>query len=367
MTRCTRSVSLVSRVVLALSALTFVVAATGAEDAEGRRAWLRQAYGGPVESWPAAQVDDGVEFTELGPLPPRVRPEGVEAERVALGQRLFEERHLSGSGQIACVSCHNLELGFGDGLRQATGHNLQKGNRNAPSLFSAAFMDDLFWDGRSDTLEDQAINPIINPIEMAGKPSEIVAWINTQDDYLEAFSSAYGVDRIAMDDITRALADYERTLRPRRTKWDRVFTNGTEVLNDEELWGLHLFRTKARCINCHMGPVFSDKKYHSLGLAYYGRKYEDVGRYSVTGDPADVGRFRTAPLRNVSRTGPYMHNGLFPSLRGLVNLYAAGGGKDRTEQSDTTKAPPPQPDPLLQELDLSNEERAALVAFLETL
>lgn len=138
-------------------------------------------------------------------------------------------------------------------------------------------------------------------------------------------------------------------------------------MTDQELWGLHLFRTKAGCANCHNGPLLSDQRYHNLAISFYGRKLEDVGRFAVTGDPVDVGRFRTPSLRGVSRTGPYMHNGIFPSLRGVVNLYAGGGGRDRKEQSTTTMAPPPQPDPLLKPRTLSAEEKAALVAFLETL
>lgn len=356
-----------SRLILALATMSVAVAAAEREvdlqTAEG----LREAYSGPVESWPAAQVDPGADFAEFGPLPPRRKLEGQAALRAALGRRLFVERHLSGSGQIACVSCHDRELGFGDGLRQATGHDLQKGQRNAQSLFTAAFMHELFWDGRSPSLEDQAHHPIVNPLEMAADPATVVAWINKQPDYREAFREAYGIDTIAMDDITRALADFERSLRPPRSKWDRVFTRGTEVLTDQELRGLHLFRTKARCANCHSGPLLSDERYHSIGMAFYARKYEDVGRWDVTGKAEDVGRFRTPSLRGVRRTKPYMHNGLIPSLRGVVNLYAGGGGKDRTEQSETTSAPPPQRDPLLRPLDLNAEERAALVAFLETL
>ena len=353
--------------ILVAALLSFAAAATGRDEVAASSEWLRDAYAGPVESWPAAEVDDGIEFVEFGPLPPRERPEGQRAMQVALGERLFNERHLSGSQQIACVSCHNRELGFGDGLRQSFGHDLQKGERNAQPLYTAGFMEELFWDGRSPSLESQAHDPIGNPVEMAADPARVESWINAQPDYRDAFREAYGVEEIAMTDIAQALADFQRSLRPPRSRWDRVFTDGTQVLSDQELLGLHLFRTKARCANCHMGPLFSDQQYHNIGMSFYDRKYEDVGRFAVTGDPVDVGRFRTASLRGIRRTAPYMHNGLIPNLRGLVNLYAGGGGRDRTEQSETTDAPPPQPDPQLQPLELSSEERAALVAFLETL
>lgn len=328
---------------------------------------LREAYAGPVSTWPAAQTGPGATFVEFGPLPPRIVPQGAAAKRVALGEKLFEERHLSQSGQIACVSCHNRELGFGDGLKTSFGHDRQRGARNAQSLFTVAFMTPLFWDGRAATLEDQAHIPIRNPIEMAAQTRRVERWINRQPQYRAAFRAAYGTRRIAMADIARAIADFERTLRPPTTRWDRVFREGTRVLNDQQLLGLHLFRTKARCANCHNGPLLSDGKFHNLGISFYGRKLEDTGRYQVTGDPVDSGRFRTPSLRAVGRTAPYMHNGIFPHLQGVVNLYAAGGGVDRKTQSATTAAPPPQRDPLLNKLDLTAEERAALVAFLETL
>lgn len=350
-------------------AAVLTMAAGGLSQSAGDESidWLRSAYSGPVESWPRPVIDAGATFLEFGPLPPRARLEGAAEARARLGARLFEERHLSASRQIACASCHNRELGFGDALKTSFGHDRQRGARNAQSLYTAAFMAPLFWDGRTRTLEEQALMPIANPIEMAAQARRIERWINRQPAYRAAFRAAYGTSQIAMADIARAIADFERTLRPPPSRWDRVFSEGTKILSDEQLRGLHLFRTKARCANCHSGPLLSDQKFHNLGISFYGRKLEDTGRFQVTGDPADVGRFRTPSLRGVTRSAPYMHNGIFPHLAGLVNLYAVGGGSDRRTQSATTKAPPPQPEPLLQKLDLTADERKALVAFLETL
>lgn len=354
-----------SRFVLLGSTLLFLTAAgfrQGLDPAD-----LRQAYAGPVASWPRAEIDDGVAFVEFGPLPAVVRPTGVDAQRVALGARLFEEPRLSASGQFACASCHARELGFGDGLKTSFGHDRQRGQRNAISLFTAGYMRELFWDGRSPTLEHQAMQPIPNLVEMAAKPARIERWINGERDYRDAFKQAFGVDQIRLTDIAKAIASFERTLRPPASPWDRALNRGTAFMTDQQLLGLHLFRTKARCANCHNGPLLTDQKYHNLGISFYGRKLEDVGRYGVTHDPADVGRFRTPSLRALRRTGPYMHNGVFPTLAGVVNLYAAGGGVDRKVQSATTDAPPPQADPQLKNVPLTAEERAALVAFLEML
>lgn len=355
----------ISRLALLGSTLLFLTAAGFRQDVDGGD--LRRAYAGPVATWPKAEVDPGVDFVEFGPMPAFQPPAGAEVPRVALGARLFEEPRLSASGQFACASCHNRELGFGDGVRTSFGHDRQRGARNAPGLFTAGLMDTLFWDGRSPTLEHQALQPITNRVEMAADPARIERWINGDAVYRTAFREAYGVRRIRMADVARALASFERTLRPPQSAWDRVFVRGTASMTDQQLQGLHLFRTKARCANCHNGPLLTDQKFHNLGISFYGRRQEDVGRYAVTHDPADVGRFRTPSLRAVRRTGPYMHNGAFPTLAGVVNLYAAGGGVDRKMQSATTTAPPPRPDPQLKKVALTGEERAALVAFLDML
>lgn len=138
-------------------------------------------------------------------------------------------------------------------------------------------------------------------------------------------------------------------------------------MNDQQLRGLHLFRTKAGCANCHNGPLFTDQKFHNVGLSFYGRRLQDLGRYEFTQAPDDVGAFRTPSLRNVSRTGPWMHNGGFPFLRGIVNFYSAGGVRNKPRPDQVGDPLFPATSPILQRLDLSREERDDLVAFLETL
>ncbi|KPL66775.1 cytochrome C peroxidase [Erythrobacter sp. SG61-1L] len=329
---------------------------------------LRMLYAGKPQDWPRPTLHDGAVFEEFGPLPARPTLEGRDAQMAQLGEELFNERRLSGSGQFACASCHNRELGMGDGLRTAFGHDRQRGSRNSQQIFTAGLMHEWFWDGRAATLEDQAIAAMTNPIEMAGEPARIEEWINSDDHYREKFAALQGEGRITLQQIVGAIAAFQKSLRPPRSKWDRMLEDGPQVFTDEELTGLHLFRTKAGCANCHNGPLFSDQRYHNIGLTYYGRKYEDLGRYLLTGKAEDVGRFRTPSLRAAGRTGPYMHNGLFPSLLGIVNLYNAGGVTEKREASLADPAAPrPALDPLVKELNLTAEERRALVAFLETL
>lgn len=326
---------------------------------------LRALYAGKPESWPAPRLGEGARFTEFGPLP-RL-PEATPREKALadIGKRMFDDPALSRSGQIACASCHSPELGMGDGLRTAFGHDRQRGRRNAQSLYAAAWMTPLFWDGRAATLEEQALGPMLDDKEMAGTARLIEARINRDKGYRTAFRAQGGHRRVTLQAAASAIAAFERTLRPPRTRWSRVMERGVAVLTDQELEGLHLFRTKAGCAACHNGPLLSDGQFHNLGISFYGRPHEDLGRYDVTGDPADVGRFRTASLLGLSRTAPYMHNGLFPTLEDVVSLYNAGGGKDRAQGK--SGVPAPIHDPLLTPLKLTRQERDALVAFLKVL
>lgn len=331
---------------------------------------LRLAYAGPPETWPRPTLHPGAVFTEFGPLPPVQHPADnpPNAAKVVLGARLFDDPTLSKSGQIACASCHARELGFADGMRTSFGHDRQRGRRNAPSLLTVAWVQPLFWDGRSPDLEDQALHPLIDPVEMAaGDLLEVERRVAADPSYAPAFAAAFGDDRVTVRRISMALATFQRSLRPRAGRFERFARGDRRALDDQQLKGLHLFRTRGGCANCHSGPLLTDMKFHNLGLHFYGRPLEDRGRYAVTRSSDDVGRFRTPSLRGVAQTGPYMHNGLFPSLDAVVNFYTAGGARPRPRQDQAEDPLFPTTDPLVQRVDLTPEEREALAAFLETL
>lgn len=330
---------------------------------------LRAAYAGAPETWPAPVLRTGAEFTEFAPLPPAPAPADnpTTPEKAALGRRLFDDPRLSASGQIACASCHAQELGFADGLRTSFGHDRQRGRRNSPSVAPAAWLPILFWDGRAGTLEAQSLHPIVDPLEMAGALPEIEARIAADPSYAEGFRAAFGDETVTVDRIAKALAAFQRSLRPGQARWRRFIGGDRRALNDQQLRGLHIFRTKAACASCHSGPVFSDGRFHNLGLTFYGREREDLGRYEVTGLAGDVGAFRTPSLLGASRTGPWMHNGLFPLMEGVVRFYNAGGAHPRPQAGQENDPLFPKTDPMLEPLNLTNDEIDDLVAFLETL
>ncbi|WP_198403452.1 cytochrome-c peroxidase [Celeribacter ethanolicus] len=334
---------------------------------------LRQIYSGPSSDWPAPWVDSGVAYVELAPAPlPALPEEGSrEALQVALGERLFNDPVLSESGHIACQSCHNRREGWGDGLPRPFGHARTEGRRNAPALFAAWARPAFFWDGRADSLEDQMMGPLSDPAEMANHDlSSVTHRLKWLGGYPEDFAAVYGDQEITLDRVAGALAAFQTHL-DAPTRLDRFLSGETAMLSDEQIEGLHLFRTKARCVNCHMGPALMDGEFHKIGLTYYERSYHDMGRYEITGEAADAGAFLTPSLRHVSRSGPYMHNGLFPTLRGLVNLYNAGGARQPEQPERAARDPmfllATEVDPLLKPLDLTTDERAALVAFLEAI
>lgn len=337
----------------------------GSQDIACLRALYRQA----PPHWPAAHWSVGVAQRELGPLLPPTDPADnpSTAQKVALGKALFEDPRLSASGQIACASCHDRQLGWGDGRRVSFGHDRQPGRRNAMDVSMAPYSNHQFWDGRGGSLENQAQFPIHDPVEMANSIQRMQRQLRRNDDYRQQFGQIFGDTHITMDKVAKAMAAYQRTLYPRNRAFDRYLAGRDNALSDSQLLGLHLFRTKARCINCHNGPAMSDDSFHNLGIHFFGRELEDLGRFEVTGNPADSGAFRTPSLRNVPRNGPYMHNGLFPNLEGIVNMYNAGAFRPRPVGEQANDPSFPTTDPLLQPLGLSAAERQALVDFLSTL
>ena len=335
---------------------------------EQRAEWasrLRTIYSQPSKRWPPPLVDRSVQWQELEALPEKPVVE-VEPERVELGKLLFFEPRLSGSGQMACASCHDPDLNWADGRTVAIGNHRKALKRNAPTIMNVGFGKSHFWDGRAGTLEEQARQVLANPDEMDSSEEVIVDRISKLDGYRQLFQKVYGDETVSIDRVTSAIASFERTIVGGRSAFDKFMRGNTEELSDEAVIGLHLFRTEAHCMNCHFGQNFSDELYHDVGLSYYGRKYEDLGRFEITKEIGDVGRFKTPSLRNVAKTGPYMHNGLFP-LDGVLNMYNAGMPTLRRKPHQLEDERFPVKSPLLHPLYFNRQDLAALKSFLESL
>jgi len=329
---------------------------------------LRTQYSADPADWPAPEVADSIDWEPLGPLPdPPVRSVDSLDAVVELGKTLFFDPRLSSSDQISCASCHDPEWSWGNARSVGIGHDHQEGERNVPSLANIWAMETLFWDGRAETLEEQAAHPIEDPTEMNMDLEALPAKLEAIEGYAPLFAESFGDPTVTTDRILRALAQFQRTIKSRTSDFDRFLNGRSDALSDEALHGLHLFRTEARCMNCHHGPRFTDEKFHNLGLHFYGRPIEDLGRYDVTGNPDDMGRFRTPSLRDVAHTGPWMHNGMVDKLSGVLVMY--NNGMVRPRPNDAVKDEPhfPQTSPLLEELDLTDDELDALEAFLESI
>lgn len=330
----------------------------------------RSAYSKSRAQWPAPALDDEAKphFVELGLMPPVPFPAAnpYSAAKADLGKMLFHDPRLSGSGQISCANCHDADLGWGDGRTVSFGHGRKVLPRNAPSILNAGHLNSLFWDGRAASLEQQAADVIMNVDEMRGIESNLVAQLDALPGYTNAFAAAFGTPAISLDHIAAAIATFERTIASRASPFDTFLRGDTNAMSDAAIRGLHLFRTDARCINCHMGPALTDGRFHNEGLTYYGRKYEDLGRYNVTKQPDDVGAFKTPSLRNVLRTAPYMHLGLF-DLDGVLNMYNAGMADPRPKPGQEMDPLFPKRSKLLRPLGLNSADLSDLRAFLESL
>lgn len=337
--------------------------------AEERGVYLKQLrdwYERDASEWPAPTLDPGVEHRELGTPPAIVPPAENPSDdrKESLGKQLFFDPRLSGSGQIACASCHDPDLGWSDGRTTSFGHNRRQLKRNAPSILNSGHRKTMFWDGRAASLEQQARDVLANADEMHAADEVLVENLAAVPEYVESFREVFQVDEPGPEQVALALAAFERTVASGTTRFDRFVGGSHGQLNDKELSGLHLFRSEARCMNCHNGPLLTDDKFHNIGLSQYGRRGEDLGRYAVTGKAEDVGAFRTPSLRDVTRTAPYMHNGLF-ELDVLLRLYNAGMPNDRPRKEHA--APTPVKSPQLKPLGLNDQDLADIAAFLGTL
>jgi len=271
--------------------------------------------------------------------------------RVALGRQLFHEPLLSGDSSITCASCHKRSLAFADSLPISPGVKGRMGFRNSPTLANVAYLDLINKDGGVPTLDLQPIVPIEDHAEMDLSIRLAAERLNAQAGYPTSFQRAYG-DKATPFTITRALAAFMRTLISGDSRYDQAARGGTTLTAAESRGQALFFSKRTNCSSCHGGFNFTDNSFRNNGLY---PTYEDQGRYRVTTDSADIGKFRVPTLRNIARTAPYMHDGSVPSLREVLRHYNKGGNH------------PPNQDPLIRPLGLNESEIADLEAFLHSL
>lgn len=303
-------------------------------------------------------------------LPDPILPEDypLTQQRVNLGRFLFHDGILSRTGTQSCATCHSQSAAFSDNRKYSIGVRGLPGTRQAMALVNLAWTErGFFWDGRSPTLREQALHPIIDTLEMDDKLDNVVNKLSASSLYRNMFTKAFGSDTVTPDRIGIALEQFMLTLVSGQSKFDRALA-GWAVLSESEERGRQLFmrefdptyKTKgAECFHCHAPPFFTNDRFMNNGLDD-DAAFTDLGRERVTGLASDRARFRVPTLRNIARTAPYMHDGRFLTLEEVVDFYDSG-----VRRSSTV-------DPLMQfnlapGLRLSLQDKADLVAFLKTL
>lgn len=325
---------------------------------------LREHYSQPIKSWRKPILDEGIKYIEMKSI--SQKNDKPNPLIIKLGNRLFHEPRLSLSENVACISCHVPSKAFTDGLKHSEGHNRLTGTRNAPTVIGLS-NGELFWDGRAKNYEEQALGPIANPVEMAMPIDTLEKKLPTMEGYASDVQKIYGDSNLTVQRVSEALATFQKSLTHPRTRFDDFLDGNTTALNNREIFGLDIFRNKGRCMNCHNGENFSDGQFHNLGMTYFGRDFEDLGRYLVTKKNEDVGKFKTPTLRQISKTAPYMHNGFFKNLKSVINMYNNGMFHPNPNEKQKNDPKFPVTSKHLQKLNLTKDEQNALEAFLKIL
>lgn len=292
------------------------------------------------ERWPTAPADNPLTL-----------------EKALLGRRLFFDPILSRDGSVSCASCHLPDHGLASPDAVAIGIGGQRGRRNSPSLYNVAWGQSFFWDGRAASLEEQALEPIVSPLELGSDLPTVVGKLQRHAEYPQLFAEAFPGEAqpLSEKNLARSLASFERTLVRAGSEVDRFHAAEYEALSPAARQGLWIFESRGFCWQCHSGTNFSDEAFHNTGVSF-GREGRDLGRFEVTGEERHRFQFKTPSLRGVAETAPYMHDGSLRTLEEVVEFYSQGGAPGD-----------PGLDPQLRPLHLSEVEKANLVEYLKAL
>ncbi|MEP6637163.1 MAG: cytochrome c peroxidase [Acidobacteriota bacterium] len=276
----------------------------------------------------------------------------LTAEKVALGRQLFFDERLSGDGSRSCYSCHLCEKGLTDGLPKAIGAFNKELPRSSPTLWNIGYHKEFYWDGRSPSLEKQALAAWTGA-NMGAKADEITAKLNAVQGYRTQFQKVFGGEATP-DSVVKAIAAFERTIISGDTAWDRYRAGNTSAMNESAVRGWNIFQA-IKCTNCHDGVLLTDQQYHNVGIGM-DQKEPDVGRSKVTNKPEDMGAFKTPTLRDIVKSAPYFHDGSAKTLEEALDTML-GGGKPN-EHLDKKN---------LEKHNIFPDQRASLLEFFKTL
>lgn len=324
------------------------------------RKWIRLlaviAVGGLIVSCKKAKVES---YQKWGFSKPDYFPEPVynfennkqTFQKFTLGRELFYEPLLSSDGTVSCASCHANSHAFaGHNTALSPGVNNLLGTRNSPSIANMAWSPSFMWDGGINHIEVMPIAPLTNPVEMNETLINIVVKLQQSDKYKKLFKEAYGTEEITDQKVLKALTQYMMMIVSDNSKYDQV-KRGEATFTDAEQQGYALFQQK--CSQCHTEPMFTDYSFRNNGLDL---TFSDQGRFLITQEESDKGKFKVPSLRNVALTYPYMHDGRYYTLNDVLNHYANG-----IQHSSTL-------DPLLEDgIPLPGNQKTVLIAFLNTL
>lgn len=320
-------------------------------------------------------------------------------EKVALGERLFNDKRFSSTGEIGCVSCHAPEKAFSDSPKPVSeGVRALTGTRNAPTVVNAAYLTSQFWDGREPTLEAQSLQPFVNPVEGGlADHGVILEVVRADPDYVSAFQQVFGIgaDAITMEHVAKAIASFERTLIAGDSPFDRFYFGGdSSAMTEQQIRGLSVFLVQGRCNSCHVieqdQALFTDNRFHNVGVGINRIEDEvpelaqaflqaknagadvdvtvltdprssELGRFAVVEDISTVGAFKTPTLRNIALTAPYMHDGSLATLEDVVEHYDNGGFTGDEGPANAYLSGGIRP------LHLTQQQEKDLVAFMKAL
>lgn len=310
---------------------------------------------GAAKSQPSNLTPVNVEVP-LG-LPPVPIPDDnpMTAEKIALGKKLYFDKRLSKDGTISCATCHDPQLAWTEHRPTSEGIEGQVGDKNSPTVINSAYAPEQFWDGRADSLEEQALGPMENPIEMGHSLDAIIDELAEVEEYEESFQEVFGTT-VTREGMAKAIAAYERTILSGNSPYDQYKEGDENALTEAQQRGLKTFEDVG-CATCHTPPLFSNYGYYNAGIGM-DKDPPDAGRKNVTGEDRDVGKFRVPMLREVVDTHPYYHDGSVETLEEAVEIMATGG-KENDNLSAIFRG--------ISSQDVSDQDQQDIVEFLKSL